>query len=269
MRLNGKGIVITGAAGLLGVQHAEAVLEEGGRVLLLDSNQAKLDAVSQYLHSKNFDEFLIYKCDITIEQNVSESLGIFQEKFGLIHGLINNAAVNPKVEEGGKNFTRVEQLRFDTWQTELNVGLWGAFICSKLCGANMIKNNIFGSLVHVSSDHGLIAPNQNLYHVSDLEEAQQPVKPITYSVVKHGIIGMSKYFATYWAQNSIRSNVLCPGGVDNMQPQIFVDRFKELVPLKRMARPNEYKGAIKFLLSDESSYMTGSTIVIDGGRSTW
>ena len=133
----------------------------------------------------------------------------------------------------------------------------------------MVESGTAGSLVHIASDHGIIAPNQSLYRVEGIEERNQPVKPITYSVVKHGLIGLSRYLSTYWGSHGIRSNSICPGGVRNNQNQEFLEKFNRLVPLGRPAEPDEYRGALVFLLSDESSYMTGANLVIDGGRSVW
>jgi NAD(P)-dependent dehydrogenase (short-subunit alcohol dehydrogenase family) len=133
----------------------------------------------------------------------------------------------------------------------------------------MLKSNVPCSIVNISSDHGLIAPTQHLYQVEGIPEDEQPVKPVTYSVVKHGLIGLTRYLATYWAKKNIRVNALCPGGVENGQNSEFANRFKAVVPLGRFARPDEYKGALIYLLSDESSYMTGSVMVVDGGRSVW
>ena len=125
----------------------------------------------------------------------------------------------------------------------------------------MIKQQS-GNIINISSDLGVIAPNQSLY-------SKNNKKPISYSVVKHGIIGFSKYLATYLAEYNIRSNSLCPGGISNNQPKEFISKIKKLIPLKRMAKINDYDGIILYLCSDYSSYMTGSTIVWDGGRSVW
>jgi NAD(P)-dependent dehydrogenase (short-subunit alcohol dehydrogenase family) len=168
-----------------------------------------------------------------------------------------------------RGFTRFEDFSIDVWNTEIAVGLTGAMICSRVFGNAMIKNNLAGSMVHIASDHGIIAPNQNLYRIKGLAEDLQPVKPISYSVVKHGLIGLSRYISTYWSNQNIRSNALCPGGVRNGQDQDFLNEFSKLVPLGRPADPDEYHGALIFLLSNESSYMTGATLVVDGGRSVW
>jgi NAD(P)-dependent dehydrogenase (short-subunit alcohol dehydrogenase family) len=269
MRLSENLVVITGATGLLGKQHAYAVLEESGRVVLLDINQSALDEFASELSNQYPGSFLALKCDISNEQEILDALSAVQKAFGTPNGLVNNAAINPSVEKNSRRFSRIEDITKSEWDLEFQVGLWGSFLCSRIFGAAMIEAGISGSIVNISSDHGLIAPNQNLYKVDGLKDSEQPVKPVTYSVIKHGLIGLTRYLATYWADSDIRVNTLCPGGVLNGQNEQFLNRFNSIVPMGRPARPSEYQGALKFMLSEESSYMTGSTVVIDGGRSVW
>lgn len=268
-RLENKVVVITGAAGLLGKQHALAVLEEGGKVALLDVSLEGLEIA----FSKEIIEYpgniALFVCDITNESSVIQVAQEITSTLGIPTGLVNNAAINPSVEKNTHTFSRLEGITYEDWKLQLDVGLFGSLVCSRTFGQLMIDAGLSGSLVHVASDHGIIAPNQSLYEVEGLERNQQPVKPVTYSVVKHGLIGLSRYLSTYWAADGIRSNTLCPGGVLNGQPEEFLERFNKLVPLGRAARPDEYRGALVYLLSEESSYMNGSTMVVDGGRSTW
>jgi len=262
-------VVVTGASGLLGQQHAKAVLEEGGSVILLDVDEASLSVLLKKLSAIYPGKVFSYNVDLTSEQElISISKDVFQN-IGIPNGLINNAAINPSVEKNNHTFTRIENLSLESWNLEISVGLTGSFLTSRIFGAQMVENSIQGSIINISSDHGLIAPNQSLYRVEGLLDSEQPVKPVTYSVIKHGLIGLTKYLSTYWAMNNIRVNTLCPGGVLNGQNQEFLGKFNEQVPLGRPARPDEYKGAIQFMLSNESSYMTGATIVIDGGRTVW
>ena len=165
-------------------------------------------------------------------------------------------------------FSRVENLTLDDWNYQVSVGLTGAFICSKYFGSKMAINN-GGVILNISSDLSVISPDQRLYKVSGAEEISQPVKPITYSVIKSGLVGMTKYLATYWSANGVRVNALSPGGVYEGQNNDFVKKISDLIPLGRMAKSNEYRSAVQFLCSDASSYMTGQNIVIDGGRSVW
>lgn len=269
LRLSEKIVVVTGATGLLGREHVLAILSEGGKVVLLDIDKHALSSFSEELDPLYQGMFLILVCDITSEEDIQRALQVTIKTFGVPTGLVNNAAINPSVEKNSHKFSRIEDISFSNWDAEFKVGLWGSFLCSKILGQAMLRSGINGSIVNVSSDHGLIAPNQSLYRLDGILEDEQPVKPVTYSVIKHGLIGLSKYLATYWAKDSIRVNTLCPGGVLNGQDEKFISRFNSIVPMGRMAYPHEYRGALVFMLSDESTYMTGATIVIDGGRTTW
>ena len=152
---------------------------------------------------------------------------------------------------------------------EISVGLTGALICTKEFGSEMAKDGKGGVILNISSDLSVFAPQQKLYKKPDLSDEMQPVKPITYSVIKTGLIGLTRYVATYWNDKKIRCNALSPGGIKNDQGDVFVSEISKLIPLGRMAEKDEYRSAIQFLCSDASSYMTGQNIVIDGGRSIW
>lgn len=268
-RLQGKSYVVTGAIGLLGKQHTLAILSEGGNVALLDLNIRELNKFIRSLPQNLMKNALAVKCDITMEKEVLNASNIIANVFGKVHGLVNNAAINASVEKNLDRFERFENLSHESWREELDVGLWGSIVCARVFGLEMIKNGVNGSIVNISSDHGLIAPNQNLYKIEGLDDALQPVKPVTYSVIKHGLIGLTRYLATYWSNKGIRVNALCPGGVLNGQNENFIARVNNLIPLGRLAKPDEYWGALIYLLSKESSYMTGSVMVVDGGRSVW
>jgi NAD(P)-dependent dehydrogenase (short-subunit alcohol dehydrogenase family) len=189
--------------------------------------------------------------------------------YGQIDILINNAARNPKVEDAdGKNFSRLEDFPWEQWQQDLDVGLGGAFNCAKVFGKQMALQKK-GVIINIASDLGVIAPDQRLYRVDGLASDQQPVKPVTYSVVKHGLIGLTKYLATYWCEQGVRCNALSPGGVYAGQDDVFVSKLTSLIPLGRMAQADEYRGAIAFLCADASLYMNGCNLVMDGGRSVW
>jgi NAD(P)-dependent dehydrogenase (short-subunit alcohol dehydrogenase family) len=202
---------------------------------------------------------------------VEDAARRIEAEFGPVSILINNAANNPKMEDAGKNgptWSRLENFPLDVWNADISVGLTGAFLCSRVFGAAMAERGA-GVILNVASDLGVIAPDQRLYRVDGAPEHAQPVKPVTYSVVKTGLVGLTRYLATYWAGRGVRANAISPGGVFNGQDEAFVARLANLIPMGRMARKDEYKAAIVFLVSDASSYMTGVNVVIDGGRTCW
>ena len=267
--LTGKVAVITGGAGLLGEKHAEAIAEFGGIPILLDIDEkAGTKKASRISNEYQADcEFML--CDITDESQISSVRDSLLSKFGQIDILINNAAIDPKVKkQSGKNLSRLENFSVDQWNLEMAVGLTGAMLCSKGFGYEMAKKGK-GVILNISSDLGIIAPDQRIYKKDGLPENEQPVKPVTYSVIKHGLIGLTKYLATYWADKGVRCNALCPGGIYNNQPDEFVKKISNLIPLGRMAHEDEYKASVVFMVSDASKYMNGSILSIDGGRSIW
>jgi NAD(P)-dependent dehydrogenase (short-subunit alcohol dehydrogenase family) len=149
------------------------------------------------------------------------------------------------------------------------VGLTGAFLCSQVFGTAMAKDSKGGVILNIASDLSVFSPDQRLYRKEDLPDDMQPVKPVTYSVIKAGLIGLTRYLATYWADKNVRCNALSPGGIFNGQGDEFVQRLFSLIPLGRMAQRDEYRAAVQFLCSDASRYMNGQNIVMDGGRSVW
>jgi len=263
-----KVIVVTGAAGLLGVRHVEAILSAGGTPVLIDVDKDRLLISARLLEKKFSTNLTCFNIDITDEKQVEDCCNNVVKIYGHIHGLINNAANNPRIEVGeiGAD-SRLENFSAETWNSDLSVGLKGAFFCIKYFGSVIAKTG--GSIINISSDLGIIAPDQRLYRKHGLAADEQAVKPVTYSVVKTGIIGLTRYVSTYWASNGVRCNTLCPGGVENDQEDLFRERLASLIPLGRMAKKDEYKGSIVFLLSDASSYITGTTLVVDGGRTVW
>ena len=269
-RLDNKIIIITGATGLLGRKHAEAVACYGGIPILLDLSQDAIDNLVDELNDKYKVGATGFVVDITDEEAVKDNANQLVERFGKIDGLVNNAANNPKVEDNGeKNFSRLENFPLDIWNDDIAVGLTGSFLCAKHYGFAISQNSNGGSIVNISSDLGLIAPDQRLYAKDGIDNDKQNVKPVTYSVVKTGLIGLTRYLATYWADKNVRCNALCPGGVENGQPDDFLKEVSKRIPIGRMANADEYQGTLVWMLSDASSYLNGSIIPVDGGRTVW
>lgn len=267
--LNGRVAVITGGGGMLGYQHAVTVADLGGIPVLLDINAQALASNRTRLQDELGVDALCLTVDITDVDAVSAACSTVLEQHGGIDILINNAARNPKVEgNDGKEFSRLENFPWEQWRLDLDVGLGGAFNCAKVFGPHMAAQGR-GVIVNIASDLGVIAPDQRLYRVEGKAADEQPVKPVTYSVVKHGLIGLTKYLATYWCEQGVRCNALSPGGVYAGQNDVFLGKLTQLIPLGRMAKVDEYRGALAFLCSDASSYMNGANLIVDGGRSTW
>lgn len=270
LNLHGKVGIITGGAGLLGKKHTEAIIEAGGIPVLSDIDEDAANRGADQLRQKYGKDVIGVRMDVTSRQSIMEVRDGLLEKFSKIDFLINNAAIDAKVtgDAKGTAFSRFEHFSEEAWDIELAVGLKGAFLCSQIFG-KMMADAGSGVILNISSDLGIISPDQRIYRKEGLREDEQPVKPVTYSVIKHGLIGLTKYLATYWADRGVRVNALCLGGVYNNQPDDFVKRLSNLIPMGRMAHIDEYKAAVLFLISDASSYMTGSALIIDGGRTCW
>ena len=265
LNLTQKNFVITGAAGLLGAEHSSALLEENANVILLDINIKKLNRLKQVLKNKYpISDIIVFKVDISKENLIKKVIAKLQKKKIKIHGLINNAAIDAKVLKNKymTNSQKFENTLVKEWNKHIEVGLTGAMLCAKHFGKIISKNNSGGVIINVASDLSVIAPNHEIYKKGSF-------KPVMYSVVKHGIIGLTKYISTYWCDKQIRCNAISPGSIENGQSKSFITKLNKLIPMKRLAKKNEYKGAIKFLCSDASKYMTGQNLIIDGGRSTW
>lgn len=267
--LSGRVAVITGGAGTLGMQHARAIAERGGIPVIADLHEGAAAEKAKEIAAEYGVKAIGVAADITSRPSVDALLTQVVKAHGRVDILINNAANNPKMEKGNTaSFSRFENFPLDLWNADVAVGLTGAFLCSQVIGSDMARRKS-GVIVNIASDLAVIAPDQRIYRKAGLPDDEQPVKPVTYSVVKTGLIGLTRYLATYWADAGLRVNALSMGGVYNGQPEDFVQRLSGLIPMGRMARVDEYRAAIVFLCSDASSYMTGQNLVIDGGRSCW
>ncbi len=266
----GRTALITGLAGMLGRQHAAALLEVGASVILTDIDVDGLEVARDYLEESFVSTWIrTMAMDVTQIESVREVAEELDSEGVRVDVLINNAALDPKVgEDGLTDGSRLETFPVQRWNAELAVGLTGAFLCSQVFGTRMAAKG-GGVILNMASDLSVLAPDQRIYRQVGLDHRDQPVKPVTYSVIKAGLVGLTRYLATYWPDSGVRVNALSPGGVQTDQPAEFVEKISDLVPLGRMAAPDEYRSAVQFLCSDASSFLTGQNIVIDGGRSVW
>tara|TARA_A100001391_G_C5025646_1_gene267002 strand:+ start:107 stop:934 length:828 start_codon:yes stop_codon:yes gene_type:complete len=266
--LSGKTALITGAGGLLGPKHAEALIECGAQVIITDHHEDRAVARAEELNEK-YGKLVAtsHRMDVT---NKLEIENVFS-KYDTIDILINNAAKDPKVKKDGglKPDSRFETMSEEYWSEGIDAAVNGTFLCSQVAANKMLQNDTPGVILNISSDLGVIAPDQRIYRKPGVEEDMQNVKPITYSAAKWAIVGMTKYLAVYFANKNIRVNCLSPTGVFNNHPEEFVKKLSGIIPMGRMAHIDEYKGAIAFLCSDASTYMTGENMVIDGGKTVW
>ena len=260
--------LITGGAGLLGVRHAEAIAAAGGVPVIVDIRRADAEARAAEIGARLGVPAIGIECDVTRPESVEALVQTVLERCGRLDILVNNAANNPKVEAPGRSFSRLERFALEQWNADLAVGLTGPFLCSRIAGAVFAAQRR-GVIVNISSEYGVIAPDQRLYHEAGVAADEQPVKPVTYSVVKAGLHGLTLYLATYWADKGVRVNTISLGGVESGQPADFLQRAAARIPMGRMAQPTDFQGALVYLCSDAAAFVTGANLVVDGGKTIW
>jgi NAD(P)-dependent dehydrogenase (short-subunit alcohol dehydrogenase family) len=261
--LRGRQALITGAAGLLGPQHAAALAELGAEVVLSDIDPRRLAEAAVAVAELQAGTYRTVVMDVTNPDSIRDTA----HRVGRVDVLVNNAAIDPKVLPGDRSTlaSRFENFQLEEWNRQIDVGLTGAFLCCQVFGAAMAARG-HGVVINIASDLSVIAPDQRLYRIEGVADGSQPVKPVSYSVIKTGLIGLTRYLAAYWASMGVRVNAISPAGVLTNQSPEFVSRLTKLIPVGRMADVDEYRAAIQFLASPASAYMTGQNLVIDGGR---
>lgn len=269
--ITGRVAVITGGGGMLGRRHAEVVAEQGGIPVLLDAANDLAAEAATAVESSFGGKAMAVRADVTSRDEVVRARDEILGAFGRIDILVNNAAMTVKGVAGDRDryFAPFESYDVDLWERALRVNLTGAFVCCQVFGEPMLAQGS-GVVLNIGSDVGIVSPDHRIYEGIVSPHNGKPFNtPLSYSVSKAGLIQMTRYLATYWAGRGIRVNALSPAGVFDGHEDEFVSRLSSLIPLGRMARKDEYKGAVAFLISDASSFMTGSNLVVDGGRTAW
>ena len=258
--LAGRTIVITGGGGILGQRMTQALVDAGASVAVIDHDLAK--ASQSAAVDGGMGRALPFMVDITNTDAVLASLADISDAFGPVHGLVNNAAFKSE-----SFFEPFETFPLADWNAVMAVNLTGAMICSQVFGAPMAERGL-GAIVNTLSIYGIVAPDQRIYEGSEYE-GRAINTPAVYSASKAGLWGLTRYLSSYWAHRNVRVNALTPGGVYSGQNTTFVDRYSARVPMGRMAKSDEMSGALVYLLSDASSYVTGQNITVDGGLTVW
>ena len=262
--LKDKVAIVTGALGLIGRKHCEALSDAGANVIVCDLNEIDCIEFAKSLSTKSIG----IKVDITDKSSVENLRDIVLKEFGKTDILVNNAAINDMFEnpQAAAEQSKFENYPLGMWQKSLDVNVTGTFLCSQVIGTVM-ANQGSGSIINIASTYGIVAPDQSLYKQPD--GSQSFFKSAAYPVTKGAVISFTRFLAAYWANKGVRVNTLSPGGVENNQDEYFIKNYSEKTPLGRMAKPDDYKGALIFLASDASSYMTGANLVVDGGWTAW
>lgn len=262
--LKNKTAIVTGALGLIGKEHCNALSEAGANVIVADLNEVKCEEFAKSLQTKS----LGLELDVTNSDSIKSLRDKVLNQFGHINILVNNAAINDMFEDpkAATEQSKFENYPLELWQKSIDVNLTGVFLCSQVLGTEMAKQKS-GSIINIASTYGITAPDQSLYIEKD--GTQSFFKPPAYSATKGAVIMFTKYLAAYWGKDGVRVNTLTPGGVENNQDEFFIEKYSSKTPLGRMAKPTDYKGALIFLASDASSYMTGANLIVDGGWTCW
>jgi NAD(P)-dependent dehydrogenase (short-subunit alcohol dehydrogenase family) len=266
--LKNKVAIVTGALGLLGKQHCFALAEAGANVVVTDLNGKECEVFARELGIATSTQPIGFGVDITQRASIEVLMDRVYHGHGTIDILVNNAAVNDAFENpvAAAEQSKFENYPLELWQQSLDVNITGTFLCSQVIGGMMATQGR-GNIINIASTYGIVGPDQSLYCMPD--GSQSFYKSPSYPTTKGAVIAFTRFLATYWANKGVRVNALSPGGVENGQDKNFIQNYSARTPLGRMAQSTDYKGALVFLASDASSYMTGANLVVDGGWTAW
>lgn len=262
--LKGKVAIVTGACGLLGQQHCAALAEAGANVVAADLDEKAAARVVEGLRSVDAAPHMAVGVDVTSTASLQAARQRIMDAYGRIDVLVNNAAINDMFENpllAGQQ-SMFENYPLEMWDRSWKVNVSGVFLCSQVLGGVMAEHG-GGSIINIASTYGVVAPDQSIYRNEAGE--QTFYKSPSYPVTKSAVIGFTKFLASYWGNKNVRVNTLSPGGVENQQDPFFQGNYSRKTLLGRMAAPSDYRGAIVFLASDASAYMTGANLIVDGG----
>ena len=267
--LQGKVAIVTGGAGMLGKEYCRAFAEASAHVVIADLRGGAAEDYASDISADGNPKAIGVETDVTDKMSVQSMVTRTLDEFGRIDILVNNAALDPKfdTEHASEHTYTFEDYPLDLWNESVAVDLTGMFLCSQAVAPAMLKQES-GVIINICSTYGLVGPDQRLYERDDPTQTCT-YKPITYSVTKSAVLGLTRYLATYWASKKIRVNALTLGGVFNEHDEEFVRRYSYRTPMGRMAEKSEYCGALLFVASDAASYMTGANLVVDGGWTAW
>lgn len=266
--LHGKVAVVTGAAGLLGVCHCHALAAAGATVVATDLRDEPCQLLARQLWETHGSRALGLAADVADPASVRVLRDQVLKLCGRIDVLINNAALNEKVEDplASGDVLRFENFPLELWEDAFRVNVTGTFLTCQVLGSEMARQGS-GSIVNIASTYATVAPDQSLYRQAD--GTQTFWKSAAYPATKGAVLALTRFLASYWGRSGVRVNALSPGGVENGQERGFVARYAERTPLGRMAKPTDYAGALVFLASEASAYMTGGNLIVDGGWTAW
>ncbi len=266
--MDGRVVAVTGGAGMLGTVYARALAAAGAHVVVADIDGDAAAELAAAVTRESGVRALGVRVDVTDKASVEAMVRETLDAYGRLDVLVNNAAIDPKFDaaNAGRHVTAFEDYPLELWNRSIQVNLTGMFLCTQAAARPMLAQGS-GVVINVSSIYGLVGPDQRIYEKPG--QAEREVKPVDYSVTKSAVLGLTRYLAAYWAGRNIRVNALTLGGVYNDHDDGFVSRYSSRAPLGRMAQRDEYCGALLFLASDASSYMTGSNLVVDGGWTAW